>query len=68
MVYNEDAYREVFPEVKVLPVIEKPAEHMIEEEPEPEKITEPEKELIVEAPQTVREGVNDDTGSSDTTD
>ena len=50
------------------PVIEKPAEHMIEEEPEPEKITEPEKELIVEAPEQVQEGVNDDTGSSNTTD
>ena len=68
MVYNEDAYREVFPEVKAEPVIEKPAEHMIEEEPELEKITEPEKELIVEAPEQVQEGVNDDTGSSDPTD
>ena len=68
MVYSEDAYREVFPEVKIEPVIEKTAEHMIEDEPEPEKITEPEKELIVEAPEQVQKGTTDDTGSSDTTD
>ena len=68
MVYSEDAYREVFPEVKIEPVTAKPAEHMIEDEPEPEKITETEKELIVDAPEQVQEGVTDDTGSSDPTD
>ena len=66
MVYREDAYREVFPEVKIEKIIPKQPESMIEEEPEKEPITEVEKELTVEAPEPVQEGEANDTGSSDT--
>ena len=66
MVYREEAYREVFPEVKIEKIIPKQPESMIEEEPEKEPITEVEKELEVEAPEPVQEGGVNDTGSSDT--
>lgn len=66
MVYREEAYREVFPEVKIEKIIPKQPESMIEEEPEKEPVTEVEKELTVDAPEPVQEEGNDDTGSSDT--
>lgn len=67
MVYREDAYREVFPEVKIEKIIPKQPESMIEDEPEKETVTKAEEELTVDAPDPVQEEGTDDTGSSDTT-
>lgn len=69
MVYNEAAYREVFPEVKIEKITE-PVESMIKDDledikPEVKKVEE-ELETDPPAPAPEKEG-QDDTGSSDPT-
>ena len=74
MVYNEDAYREIFPEVKITKVANKVPESMIEEPEEKEVQTETpgetsqEDELEVDAPDSVQEGGTDESGTDDTAD
>lgn len=63
MVYNEKAYREIFPEVKITKVVNKVPTSMIEEPEEvetetPEEATQ-EDELEVDAPEPVQEGEAD---------
>ena len=72
MVFSEEAYKEVYPDVKPsTPVIPKKVESMIEDDvPEdikPEESKDFEDELIVDAPEPkqVQEGQNDDTGTDD---
>ncbi len=73
MVFSENAYKEVFPDVKPSAPVKK-VESMIEDDPvedikeSPEVVKDSEDELTVEAPEpkTVQEGQNDDTGTDDT--
>ena len=74
MVYNEKAYREIFPEVKITKVVKKVPESMIEDPEENEAETETpaetsqEDELEVDAPDQVQEGGVDESGTDDTAD
>lgn len=72
MVYNEKAYRSIFPEVKPEPKPKHRDSMIADDEPE-EEINEiknvTEDEMIVDAPvEDNQEGNNDDTGSSDSVD
>lgn len=72
MVYNEDAYREVFPEVKIEKIAPTPVTSMMPDDEEPAAAAQaPAKDdLTVDAPDPVpdQEGGNNDTGNSDSTD
>ena len=70
MVYNEDAYREVFPEVKIEKITPAPATSMMPDDDEPAAAAPAQDDLIVDAPDPVvdQEGGSNDTGNSDTTD
>lgn len=74
MVFSEEAYKEVYPDVKPsTSVIPKKVESMIEDDvPEdikPEESEDPEDELIVDAPEPKedQEGQNNDAGTDDST-
>ena len=75
MVYNEKAYREIFPEVKITKVVKKVPESMIEDPEEEKEVeietpaeTSQEDELEVDAPDPVQEGGVDESGTDDTVD
>lgn len=70
MVYNEDAYREVFPEVKIEKIASPPATSMMPDDEEEAAAAPAQDDLIVDAPDPVpdQEGGSNDTGNSDTTD
>ena len=70
MVYNEDAYREVFPEVKIEKIAPAPVTSMMPDDEEPAAAVPAQDVLTVDAPDPVsdQEGGNDDTGNSNTTD
>ena len=75
MVYNEKAYREIFPEVKITKVVKKVPESMIEDPEEEKEVeietpaeTSQEDELEVDAPDPVQEGGVDESGTDDTAD
>ena len=74
MVYNEKAYREIFPEVKITKVVKKVPESMIEDPEETEAETETpaetsqEDELEVDAPDQVQEGGENESGTDDSAD
>lgn len=74
MVYNEKAYREIFPEVKITKVVKKVPESMIEDPEENEVETETpaetsqEDELEVDAPDPVQEGGENESGTDDSAD
>ena len=75
MVYNEKAYREIFPEVKITKVVKKVPESMIEDPEEEKEVetetpeeTSQEDELEVDAPDPVQEGGDNESGTDDTAD
>ena len=70
MVYNEDAYREVFPEVKIEKIAPAMATSMMPDDEKPADATPAQDDLTVDAPDPVtdQEGGSNDTGNSDTTD
>ena len=70
MVYNEDAYREVFPEVKIEKIAPTPATSMMPDDEEPAAAAPAQDDLTVDAPDPVpdQEGGSNDTGNSDSTD
>ena len=70
MVYNEDAYREVFPEVKIEKIAPAPATSMMPDDDKPADAAPAQDDLTVDAPDPVvdQEGGNNDTGNSDSTD
>lgn len=74
MVYNEEAYRSIYPEVKITKVVKKVPESMIEDPEENEVETETpaetsqEDELEVDAPDQVQEGGENESGTDDSAD
>lgn len=72
MVYNEDAYREVYPEVKIEKIAPAPATSMMPDDEDPAAAAQAptQDDLTVDAPDPVpdQEGGSNDTGNSDTTD
>lgn len=75
MVYNEKAYREIFPEVKITKVVKKVPESMIEDQEEEKEVetetpaeTSQEDELEVDAPDQVQEGGDNESGTDDSAD
>lgn len=70
MVYNEDAYREVFPEVKIEKIAPTVATSMMPDDEEPVTAAPTQDDLTVDAPdpEPDQEGGSNDTGNSDTTD
>lgn len=70
MVYNEDAYREVYPEVKIEKIAPAVATSMMPDDDKPADAAPAKDDLIVDAPDPApdQEGGSNDTGNSDTTD
>lgn len=66
MVYNEKAYREIFPEVKITKEVAPAPETMVPEPDETPAATPQENELEVDAPDPVQEGGENESGNDNT--
>ena len=66
MVYNEKAYREIFPEVKITKEAPPAPETMVPEPDETPAATPQEDELEVDAPDQVQEGGENESGNDNT--